>query len=475
MPKLKIAKIDLLNISLVLAFLVLLYLLINKHIIFGSVTGNFAYRYINNITIRPILTFFILTPLILYLVYLTHKYIQKRDAKIIVLWLIAGFIFQILIQSLYPYPLETLVQSLTSNAYYEQSLKYSPKELLSNFHSIDLFGHSRNNMPGKILFFHFLGIWTRSPQIMGYLIIIFSNLGAVLVYYISKILFRDKLIAIYSLILYLFIPAKLFFFPILNTISPVFILLLLLIFILYLEQNKIAYLFLCGILTYLILLFDPLTLVLGIMFIFIYAKYHWEKKLGIFHFLKTVSYSLLSFFLIHFCFLLFFKFNIIKTFITVSKMAMSFNIKANRSYGIWIINNPKDFLINLGIMPAILFLIRIVYLVKEIIQILKSKFNEEKRITKIIFESGNLITLSFLTVLIFIVFIGINRGETIRLWIFLMVFVQIIVSHFCVKKLNFTTFYLILMSMILQTIITISMVSFLNYNVVDEYIIHFLK
>lgn len=473
MPKLKIAKIDLLNISLILAFLVFLYLLINKYIIFGSVKGKYAYQYINDITVRPILTFFILAPLILYLLYLTHKHIQKSDIEIIVMWLIAGFISQILIQSLYPYPLETLVKSLMSNTYYEQSLKYSPKELLSNFNSIVV--DSRTNMPGKILFFHFLEMWTKSPQIMGYLIIILSNLGAVLIYYISKILFRDKLIAIYSLILYLFIPAKLFFFPILNTISPVFILLLLLIFILYLEQNKIAYLFLCGILTYLILLFDPLTLVLGIMFIFIYAKYYWEKKLSIFHLLKTVSYSLLSFLLIHFCFLLFFKFNIINTFVTISTMAMSFNIKANRSYGIWIINNSKDFLINLGIIPAILFLIRIAYLVKEITHTLKSKFNEEKSIRKIIFESGNLITLSFLTVLIFIVFIGVNRGETIRLWIFLMVFVQIIVSHFCLKKLNSTTFYLILISMILQTIITISMVGFLNYNVVDEFIIQFLK
>ena len=40
-------------------------------------------------------------------------------------------------------------------------------------------------------------------------------------YQLVRRLFDDRTVALYAAILYLFVPAKLFFFPLMNTVTPV--------------------------------------------------------------------------------------------------------------------------------------------------------------------------------------------------------------------------------------------------------------
>lgn len=454
--------LDYLNIGLAMAFLIFIIALITKDIVFGSSSGNWVYPYINAFTVKPILIFLLITPFILFLVYLTHNEIYKHEIKIICLWFIVGFICQICIRSLYPYSFGTIIQSDIATSYYSPTIRYSALELISNYDSIadTLPLHARINIPGKIFFFYFLRIFTSSPHTMGYLIILFSNIGAVLTYVISKKLFKNYLIAIYSLILYLFIPAKLFFFPILNTVSPVFILLSLVLFVQYLESHKDIYLILLGLSIYLIVFFEPTLLASGIIFLAFLAKYYWEKKINKVHLLKIGLYGLVSFLSMHVLFLLVFKYNIINNMLFIFNLNVDFYSNNPRSYKIWLFHNLRLFFINLGLIQSFLFWGCSFIILAKFINIYKNKVHRKKNILKFIFEPGPLLTLSFIVLLLFMDLTGIIRGEASRHWIFLMVFVQIIVSYFCVTKLNNRIFYLVLTTTLLQTVITISMVGF---------------
>ena len=79
---------------------------------------------------------------------------------------------------------------------------------------------------------------------MGYLIISISAFGGLILYGISKRLFHDKTTALYSFVLYTLIPCKLFFFPILNSVTPVFILGCMYLFLAYIDSKNTFLLFL---------------------------------------------------------------------------------------------------------------------------------------------------------------------------------------------------------------------------------------
>ena len=77
-------------------------------------------------------------------------------------------------------------------------------------------------------------------------------------------------------------------------------------------------------------------------------------------------------------------------------------------------------------------------------------------------QPGQFLAISFIIFLIIIDMLGVNRGEITRLWIFHMVFIQIIAAHFCVTTLDKKTFYLMLATSILYSAIGVSMVGFIK-------------
>jgi hypothetical protein len=71
-----------------------------------------------------------------------------------------------------------------------------------------------------------------------------------------------------------------------------------------------------------------------------------------------------------------------------------------------------------------------------------------------------LITLSFALVLATIDVMGVNRGETMRLWIFLAVVLQLIVAHWCATRARPWVFPSLVTLTLLQTVVTMSTVGF---------------
>jgi hypothetical protein len=93
-------------------------------------------------------------------------------------------------------------------------------------------------MPGKVMLFKLLELVTGNPRVMGILIIAISSLGALLFYFLVAEVYADRPIALSSLILYLFIPAKTYFEPLPNMISPLPVLACLLLVALFLKSPR---------------------------------------------------------------------------------------------------------------------------------------------------------------------------------------------------------------------------------------------
>lgn len=444
------------NILLMLSCGLLVALICTKSFVFGSVRGNAYYPYLRGVTPLPFLMFVAVAPVMVLLARVSEKYIPRFPCRIICLWLVAGFLLQLFIRTLSPFSLGTIVRSDTANAFYSPTLNYRLPDFLRDYTRIlpSLPVHAKANMPGKVLLFYLLGAVTSSPQIMGYLIILLSNAGGIVVYWICRRLFKDRITALYSLIFYLCMPAKIYFFPILNTVTPVFILVALLLLLLYLDLGKRYCLFFLGLSLYLILLFDPLTLVMGILFVALLLRYYRENGFATAHFVRTIAYPLVAFFVIHIIVSRALGFDIFSAFRGIVHDAADFNARTGRIYRVWIIQNMKDFFINAGCAQSILFIAMIAGIV------VRRGASRGKSMAGAVFEPAPLTTVCTLLTLIFLDIIGINRGEVIRLWIFLMVFVQMCAAHLCAAEMGLPTRYIAMLCMVLQTLVCSSMVTF---------------
>ena len=79
-------------------------------------------------------------------------------------------------------------------------------------------------MPGKLLLIDALQQVSARADVLPWLVIGISNLGAILLTCFVRDLFDDSRPALYAALLYLFLPARTFFLPLMNTVTPLVIL-----------------------------------------------------------------------------------------------------------------------------------------------------------------------------------------------------------------------------------------------------------
>jgi hypothetical protein len=483
---------------------------------FGSTQGGWVYPLLEGPSARPYLLLALLLPGLLYFLHLTHKYLHTHERTVVASWLVGGFVFQACLHALSPYSLGAIVASEQANAFYGVTLQQDAGQLLRDFHAAagNLPLHAKANMPGKILLFYLLELATKSPQTLGYLIMLLSDFGGVLVYLVVRKLFADRasddclrtppsqppggnapnrpaaaershakrrnerlcrICAIYAMILYLLIPAKTFFFPLLNTVTPVFALVSLLLLLLYLESGRRAYLVLEGASLYVLVLFEPLPLVLGLVFLALLVRSYWQGRLSKIDLALVVAMVAGSFFLCHALMVRVFGFDVVRAFLFAWNDARTFNAEMGRPYSVWVVHNLKDFLLNAGMFQSALFLAlagylvgKLLWLCRPVTRVVSTAAADPARVSAVrgqrvkafLNEPQTLLTLSFLAVLLFTDLAGVNRGETVRLWIFLAVFVQIIAAHCCAAKAGRWAFTALVMVTVFQTAVTISQVGF---------------
>jgi methylthioxylose transferase len=425
---------------------------------FGSTEGGWTYPLLAGPTARPFLLAALLVPCLLFGLQLTRKYVESRESWVIAAWIIGGFVLQLCLHSLYPYPLAMLVQSDQANSFYGVTQRYSAGEFLRSFHAIaaTLPIHARANMPGKVFLYYLLETITTRPQALGCLIILVSDLGGVLVYLVVKKLFDDRISAAYALILYLLMPAKLYFFPLLNTVTPVFILASLWLLLKYLETRRVAYLILEGASLYLLVVFEPLPLVMGIVFVALLARAYGQRKISRADLSRVGAWVMGTFLACHLFFVAVVGFNVIRSFLFAWEDARAFNAEMGRPYSVWVVHNLKDFFINVGVVPSAVFIGLASYLVGRLVWMLR----RGDSVRTYLAEPETLLTLCVLFVVAITDVIGVNRGETVRLWIFLAVFVQIVAARRCAVRVSRWGFAAVMTVTVLQAAMTISMVGF---------------
>lgn len=462
-----------LEFSCLLIALCVLYLLFvgNKLVVFGSVKGGWVYPYLDRLYVDYVRTWtpsikaiLILVPINLFAVYLAQRFLEAHEYRVVIAFLVVGTLSQFYIRSLYPVSMGDIIASDTANSYYSPTLKYGLHEFLSNFTTIrkTLGLHAVGNMPGKTVFFYFLSALTSSPRTMGYLVIAFSNLGALFMYWIVKDLFADKMTGLYSLALFLYLPAKVYFFPLMNTMAPVFILAAFFLLVHYTERRQLFLLPILGFSIYLMFFFDPLPLSTGLIFLALLIGHYGRKGGTLINPFVLVALVAGGFLLAHLVLLIVFSYNAFDSFGCILNEALSFNVDAKRPYDVWAVQDLRSFSLGLGIGPFVLYFLCLFHLGSVLLRRLPGGASRSvSQIAQVLIMPEHLIAVSSFLTLLVLDLAGINRGEVIRLWIFLAVFLLIPAAHFMKQKLNVLAFHVVVAATIMQTVVTVCSVAFI--------------
>ena len=431
------------------------FLVISENFVFGSIRGRWTYGYFETVQTIPSWIPVLVGISLSLSVFLGSKFIHSHEKFTLFVAYFNILFVQILIRKVYPFSLEEIVLDDRVNSFFTPAIKYSAFDIISKFSELapTFPKHARTNMPGKILLFEVFTAFTNSPEIMGLLVIALSSVGALLLYGICKQLFHDKKAAFYALILYGLIPSKLFFFPILNTVTPVFILFSFYLFIVYIEKKSLSLSWFLGISLYILILFEPSPLATGMIFIAILIHAIYKKSFSLKDFWTLGTNLILAFLCTHIFFNVILSFNIFQTFEYILNDAVKFNQTRHRGYWRWVGENAKEFFFSVGVPIAVIF----IYMTAHTLSRLKKILIEKK------WSLDDVYLISVIITYIAITFIGVNRGEITRLWIYLSVFFQIPISRFIAKiPKGEILFFLVLIALTIQTILTLQRVEFIG-------------
>lgn len=449
-----------LDAALVLCIGELLLLVGTKNLTFGSSTGGWEFNYIGDFQLRPLLTGVALSVALVPLVHLSLRLVERYQFAVLALSMVLGLAGQLVLRSLYGYSLADIVGSEPANAYYGVSLKFRAYDLLSRYNDLgpSLPLHAKANMPGKVLLYHGLELITHNPRSLAILIIVISNLGGVLLYFIVSTLYGNRAVALSALMLYLFIPARVYFMPLLNVVTPVPVLGCLLLLSAFLASGRRSLALLVGAGLYAVLFFDPLPLSLGLFFVALAARSWWSGEVSVSDLLWLVGLTEGSLVVIYLVFRFGLHFDAIRRFMSVTAVLRDFFGTQGRPYWLWVRANLVEFSLGAGVLPSVLCLL---YLVTCVVGAIGRMPTRAEEFFSSLLSPGPLMLVTLLATLGALDLLGLNRGEVLRLWIFLMTFVQVVAAHFCCEKAGRWTLDIVLAGSIIQTAVTISMVGFI--------------
>jgi hypothetical protein len=402
---------------------IIIGLLWSHSLILGSLEGNFFYPYIKyqrRLDLIIALIIFSIFFLFREKVYRALSSASKQKEFLIVFaTFVTGTAIELWMRSRYPFSMTAVIRDLNANGFYTAGLQTTFAQILQNFSEFaSQFPsvHVQANMPGKTLFYKLIQNITTDPSIIGLLIITISNLTSIIIFYLSKTLFKNRLIAWSALLLCLFTPAKIQFQPILNTVSPVLIYFSLLLIILSAKNNVKGYALLAGITLFFQFLFDPVPFGMGLIFLVLLIIFSIKNNFRS-TFLSVTGFVSLGFLGSGVIFDNLTGFNLIEGFVYCLKDASHFNI-SNRPYSIWIVQNLKEYIIGAGLASSLILFI-------SVFKVGSVNWNSAGE------RNANVTLIIFIATILILNFSGANRGEVTRLWIFLTPIQALLTAYFC--------------------------------------------
>ena len=306
-----------------------------------------------------------------------------------------------------PFSLKAVIKYPSANSFYQLPDILSAKAYLAHF--LDdrgkLLFHAATNMPGKGLFYYALRSFGKWPAVFSVVILLISNLGGFFVHALAFRLSGSQRGAFYAAVLYWLHPAKLFFFPLLNTLTPVFLLASLWLLLKCIDSPKPIWIFCSGISLFALFLFELLPLACGLFFhVFFLGHSIWCKKRSFREVVWIVAGTVASFIL---CYLLFWFFTGLEIFSVFFQLFKNNSVYyQSNSTPLWYVRNIGDFAVGLGCGTCLALIIGLAW------QIKTGAWTKLRGLTTA--YAG-----IFALTLVILEIMGVTRAEILRLWIFL--------------------------------------------------------
>jgi hypothetical protein len=423
-----------------------------QSIVVGSVEGRWVYGYLQPVSLRLVATAALAIVVSCGALAAGTLLERRSDWWLVLGWMGVGLGVQALLRLLTPFTFERIFVSDSANSFYTVTRQFFPDTVLREFNDARTYWplHAQSNMPGKLMLLYALREVSRRPDVLPWLVVIVSNAGGVLMYGFVRDLLGDRRAALFSLVLYLFVPAKLYFFPLLNTVTPVVILLCAWLALAWFRTAGTVYAALLGVALYGLVFFEPLPLVMGLLFAVLAGRALWRGDITWRRLATQGAIAVLAFGATYAAVSFRYGFDLFPALRTIGAHAVEFNATAGRPYAIWARENLREFTLGVGICQAILFCAALG-------DGLWRSDPAAPRLTRPIV----VLCLSLFGVLIATDLIGINRGEVTRLWIFLACFFQIPAAYVCASLHSRAALGVVLATTLLQGALGTAMIGFI--------------
>ncbi|HVT00820.1 MAG TPA: hypothetical protein VHE53_01130 [Patescibacteria group bacterium] len=250
--------------------------------------------------------------------------------------------------------------------------------------------------------------------IIPFILHLFASATIVPFYFLANSFYQDRKHALLITIIYSIIPSLSFFAMVFDPIYSLFPIVLSLLMYIGVKRNEPMYFFWSGVITVLGLFFSAflLTFIFGLIVFCALSIKRSEIKIrinNILFFITGVFTTLIGFTLIGFDF--------------PSSLIAVIHNQASREYLPWLLFNPYDFFVFMGIPVSITF-------ISLSIHELKNKTN--------ISSLTKRLTYTFWITFIILILSGASRGEVGRIWLGFMFLPVILVGNYTMNDLKFT-------------------------------------
>ena len=418
----------------------------------GSEQGHFVYPYSQPLSARVLWTFVVVCATSCALVLAPREIGRRHPFWLVIVWLLVGSEQQALLRALTPFTFEQMFVSDTANSFYSAAQLHRGGVLLRRFDSLrrSLPLHAQSNMPGKVLLVSGLSAIARQPAVQAWLVVAMSNLAGIFLYLLVLDWFGDRQMALFSLVLYLFVPGKLYFFPLLNTVTPVFALACTWLLVRSMHTGRAVYPLLFGVALYAMVLFEPLPLALGMLFAALALHSLWIGAMEPRTVARQLGVACAAFAATYVLFVAAFRFDLFRTLNELRVEAAAFNLDQHRTYRVWVLQNLKDFWFGAGVCQVVLFAAVIGDTIRR------------PWTSNLIGRPIAVVSFGLAAVLLAIDLLGVNRGEVTRLWLFLACFWQIPAAYVCARLNSRGALMCLLGATLLQDSIGTAMIGFVS-------------
>ncbi len=426
------------------------YGIATKSLVLGSIEGRWTYQYVRQpFPVRQLLVFLALAAGSAGLLSIPLR--TRTGVLHLALWIVFATGAHWLLRSHARSEMKAIFVSPAANSFYTTAQEHHPADLLARFNRIrrDAPWHGRSNMPGKTLLIQGLTLISTRTDVLPWLVIITSNLGAILIFGLARDLFESPRTAVHAAVLYLFTPARVLFFPLMNSVTPLLVLGCAWLLMRWLRTGAHVYPVAIGVALYALVFFEPLPLVMGLLFLSVIfaaavrGEIEWER------FLLQGCAAVVAFVATFEAVVFLTDFNLLRAFRQIGAHAIEFNELEARPYATWVRSNLGEFIFAAGPCQIVLACVAVAY----------------RRITGSGWRASLLDPLTVISVGLFAVLIttnllGVNRGEVLRLWTFLACFFQLPAAYLCSVAGHRNAFPVVLGVTLLQLSLAVAMVRF---------------